>query len=110
MHESDLLTADCVIVMGTSLEVEPFADIVKKSRFNVPRLLMNKHSVGPFKRCSSYSSSSNRSAYSQRRKDLQLLGDLIKCVECLVEHLGWTDELNELISNEMSFIVSFNFK
>lgn len=80
--------------MGTSLEVEPFANIIRGSHFNAPRLLMNRESVGPFKR-----------KKFDKRKDLQMLGDLIYIVDQFVEKLGWTKDLEALISKEIKNIV-----
>ena len=98
MHESDLTNADLVLVMGTSLEVEPFSNIVKLCRNNVPRLLMNRNSVGPF-----------QAKISTRKKDLQILGDLISCVEFFVEKLGWSIDLENLITRETNLLVMINF-
>lgn len=90
------MTADCIIVMGTSLEVEPFANIIRGSHFNAPRLLMNKESVGPFKKIKK----------TDRRKDIQILGDLIDIVNGFVNKLGWTPEFDELIAKESDLIES----
>ncbi|RMZ97874.1 NAD-dependent deacetylase sirtuin- mitochondrial, partial [Brachionus plicatilis] len=89
-HENDFQTADCIIVMGTSLEVEPFANIIRGSHFNAPRLLMNRESVGPFKRAKKL----------DKRKDLQMLGDLLDIIDQFVEKLGWTKEFESLVSKE----------
>lgn len=94
MHENDLASAELVLVMGTSLEVEPFSNIVKLCRNNVPRLLMNRNSVGPF-----------QAKINNRKKDLQILGDLISCVEFFVEKLGWTMDLENLITREVNLLV-----
>ncbi|CAF0791782.1 unnamed protein product [Brachionus calyciflorus] len=93
-HENDFLTADCIIVMGTSLEVEPFANIILGSHFNAPRLLMNKESVGPFKKIKKL----------DRRKDLQMLGDLVDIVNEFVNKLGWANDLEKLITKETEYI------
>ena len=98
MHENDMNSAELVLVMGTSLEVEPFSNIVKLCRNNVPRLLMNRNSVGPF-----------QAKISNRKKDLQILGDLISCVEFFVEKLGWTMDLENLITREVNFLVRIIF-
>jgi NAD-dependent deacetylase sirtuin 2 len=37
---------DLLIIMGTSLVVQPFAGLANKVDFNVPRLLINKDNVG----------------------------------------------------------------
>ena len=53
-------------------------------RFDVPRVLINREIVGPFR---------------QRRKrvsDVAVTGDLVHCVRELVEQAGWLAELEEL--------------
>ena len=44
----DFPRADLLIVMGTSLEVEPFASIVDAAKPETPRLLINREAVGPW--------------------------------------------------------------
>lgn len=46
--EVDLPKADALIVMGTSLQVYPFAGLVDEVPIMVPRLLINKTVDGPF--------------------------------------------------------------
>lgn len=82
--------------MGTSLEVEPFANIIRGSHFNAPRLLMNKESVGPFRKIKK----------NDRRKDIEMLGDLIDIVNEFVNKLGWTSEYEELVAKETELIES----
>lgn len=38
-----------VIVIGTSLQVQPFASLPQYCKPGVPRLLINREAVGPFK-------------------------------------------------------------
>lgn len=56
---------------------------------------MNLKSVGPF-----------RIKLDSRKKDLQILGDLVNCIEFFTEKLGWHDELTDLIEKEKVMIVS----
>ncbi len=74
--------------------MEPFASILNKSRPNTPRLLLNKKSVGPFKRIKGAS----------LNKDMQILGDLVECIDQLVDKLGWTEELNQLMERELAIL------
>jgi hypothetical protein len=57
-------------------------------------LLLNKKSVGPFRRIKGTS----------LNKDVQILGDLIGCIEELADKLGWTEELNQLIERELAIL------
>ncbi|XP_078110982.1 NAD-dependent protein deacetylase sirtuin-3, mitochondrial isoform X1 [Sander vitreus] len=81
---TDFPLADLLIVMGTSLEVEPFASLAGAVRSSVPRLLINRDLVGPF-------------AWRRRRHDTVQLGDVVGGVQALVDALGWTRELNALM-------------
>ncbi|KAL4225349.1 NAD-dependent protein deacetylase sirtuin-2 [Mactra antiquata] len=56
-YMKDMLQTDLVLVMGTSLEVQPFAGIIDTVHANVPRVLFNRDAVGPFR-------------YSRRTQDL----------------------------------------
>jgi NAD-dependent deacetylase sirtuin 3 len=92
------------IKKNADLKVEPFANIIQNTRNSVPRLLLNKESVGPFKliKVSKGANGFN----NPNCKDLQILGDLINCVDFFVEKLGWKDELDELVSRETKALVS----
>ncbi|KAG2459795.1 SIR3 deacetylase, partial [Polypterus senegalus] len=87
LHSKDFAKADLLIVMGTSLQIEPFGSIINTVRPTVPRLLLNKDHVGPFKR------------EALKKTDVVELGDLTESVKKLVSMLGWHDELKELMEN-----------
>lgn len=74
-------TADLVIVMGTSLEVAPFAHLPGRTRDGVPRLLLNRERVGDF---------------GTRSDDVVHLGDCDAGVRSLADALGWRKELDDL--------------
>ncbi|KAM9319064.1 NAD-dependent protein deacetylase sirtuin-3, mitochondrial isoform 2-T2 [Pholidichthys leucotaenia] len=82
---TDFPMADLLIIMGTSLEVEPFASLAGAVRNSVPRLLINRDLVGPF-------------TWSRCSHDVTQLGDVVSGVQSLVDALGWTRELNAVIS------------
>ncbi|XP_067012810.1 NAD-dependent protein deacetylase sirtuin-3 isoform X2 [Anabrus simplex] len=81
MYQSDTLFADFLIVMGTSLEVYPFAAIANEVSDHVPRLLLNRDVVGTF---------------GMRNRDAVLTGDITENVAKLAKILGWEKELQEL--------------
>ncbi|KAM9481592.1 NAD-dependent protein deacetylase sirtuin-3 isoform 1-T3 [Clarias gariepinus] len=88
-HETDFPNADLLIIMGTSLKIEPFASLVNTVKSRVPRLLLNRHAVGPFER------------KPLRRGDYVELGDLVDLVRRLAEILDWHAEIQHLMnSNE----------
>ncbi|ESZ95870.1 hypothetical protein SBOR_3764 [Sclerotinia borealis F-4128] len=81
IHKLDPATADLVIVMGTSLSVQPFATLPSLPAEEVPRLLFNMVSVGDF---------------GSRLDDVVVLGDCDSGVRKFADALGWRDELEEL--------------
>ncbi|CAO2626164.1 NAD-dependent protein deacetylase sirtuin-2, partial [Lemmus lemmus] len=44
--QSDFSKVDLVIIMGTSLQVQPFASLISKAPLSTPRLLINKEKTG----------------------------------------------------------------
>ncbi|XP_018610439.2 NAD-dependent protein deacetylase sirtuin-3 [Scleropages formosus] len=86
-HCTDFPKTDLLIIMGTSLQIEPFASLVDTVRSTVPRLLLNRHPVGPFLRV------------PLRRSDYMELGDLEDSVRRLAEILGWHQDICDLIQD-----------
>ncbi|XP_077994406.1 uncharacterized protein LOC144448127 [Glandiceps talaboti] len=80
----DFPQCDLLIVMGTSLEVYPFAGIVDSTRSYIPRLLINRQSVGPF-------------ASRTRFNDATEIGDIVEGVKKLARVLGWKKGMEDLI-------------
>ena len=79
------------------IKVEPFASIIDECPKSVPRVLMNKVAVGPFK----------KSRSKLRKYDLTILGDLISGLEMLMKKIGWETELNELNFKEVNCFIVF---
>ncbi|KAL3841337.1 hypothetical protein ACJMK2_019498 [Sinanodonta woodiana] len=93
-YMKDMLQTDLVLVMGTSLEVQPFAGIIDNVRYNVPRVLFNMTAVGPFR-------------YSKRSQDVVAEGDLIESIQKFACMIGWKTDMIELITQkEGSFKIS----
>ncbi|KAA3681991.1 NAD-dependent deacetylase sirtuin 3 [Paragonimus westermani] len=61
-YKTDVLNTDLVFVMGTSLEVHPFASVAEEVPDFVPRVLFNRDLVGSFR-------------YQKRQQDLVILGE-----------------------------------
>lgn len=78
----DFKKCDLLIVMGTSLQVYPFAGLVNDVPRDTPRILINREAVGPFVKCGN--------------RDISLLGDCDEVVESLIRTLGWTKEYEKL--------------
>jgi len=75
-----LRDADLLIVMGTSLTVQPFAMLANLVREGCPRVLINLEQVGNF---------------GSRADDVICLGKCDDIVRELVRELGWEDDLLE---------------
>ncbi|XP_065611468.1 NAD-dependent protein deacetylase sirtuin-3, mitochondrial isoform X1 [Cyrtonyx montezumae] len=87
LHLTDFPMADLLFVIGTSLEVEPFASLAGAVRNSVPRVLINRDLVGPF-------------TWQQRYNDVVQLGDVVAGVKKVVELLDWNEEMQTLIQKE----------
>ncbi|KAJ8417099.1 hypothetical protein AAFF_G00283260 [Aldrovandia affinis] len=86
LYLTDFPMADLLIVMGTSLEVEPFASLASAVRGSASRLLINRDLVGPF------------SWGSPRHNDVAELGDVVRGIRKLTDALGWKQELDALMA------------
>ncbi len=64
--------------------MEPFASLCTLPRFDVPRLLINRELVGPFKHG------------RKRITDVALTGDLVDTVTEVAAQAGWVAELQHL--------------
>ncbi|WVR09695.1 hypothetical protein IAU60_006770 [Kwoniella sp. DSM 27419] len=101
----ELRRCDLLIVIGTSLQVQPFASLVDAVPSSCPRLLINREAVGPFSDLSSDDSTSLsstlkgilRGKQKTVARDMYWEGDADEGVWQLVEALGWKGELEELI-------------
>ncbi|KAG0144841.1 hypothetical protein CROQUDRAFT_659532 [Cronartium quercuum f. sp. fusiforme G11] len=85
-HLSDLPAADLLIVLGTSLQVQPFASLVTNVSAGCVRLLINLERVG-------------EEMFDFDRpggRDVLFLGQSDEGVKTLCQHLGWMDELQKL--------------
>ncbi|XP_037017225.2 NAD-dependent protein deacetylase sirtuin-3, mitochondrial isoform X2 [Artibeus jamaicensis] len=87
LHLVDFPTAELLLILGTSLKVEPFASLSEAVRSSVPRVFMNRKAVESLR---------------PRSRDVVQLGDLVDSVERLVELLGWTEEMRDLVQRETS--------
>ncbi|XP_066561509.1 NAD-dependent protein deacetylase sirtuin-3 [Amia ocellicauda] len=88
LYSKDFPKADLLIVMGTSLQIEPFSSIIDTVRPSVPRLLLNRAPVGPFQKV------------PPKSTDVMELGDLVESVKKLARILGWDGEIADLIKHQ----------
>ncbi|KAI1392497.1 NAD-dependent deacetylase sirtuin-2 [Hypoxylon trugodes] len=73
--------ADLVLVMGTSLQVHPFASLPQRAAEGVPRVLFNLERVGDL---------------GTRADDVLVLGSCDSGVRKLADELGWRGELESM--------------
>jgi len=114
-RESDFPKCDLLIVMGTSLVVHPFADLISFVDDDVPRLLINNEVVrckpAPRgeKRSFHYDSSDFAFNDPDNYRDALYKGDVDKGIEELAEALGWSEELQKMYDAPVDFgSVKFN--
>jgi len=94
---ADLPAADLLIVMGTSLQVQPFASLVNDVGKVVPRVLLNRELVG--QRLGGKDRGFRFNADDNYR-DVALLTDCDNGVQVLASLLGWQEELHDLVKRE----------
>ncbi|XP_016941321.4 NAD-dependent protein deacetylase Sirt2 [Drosophila suzukii] len=100
--DEDFQDCDLLIIMGTSLEVQPFASLVQRPGPRCLRLLINRDAVGqasfvpwmdPHERSLLFDRPNNT-------RDVAYLSDCDAGVLALAKALGWEDELQQLITSE----------
>ena len=111
MLTEDFETCDLLIVIGTSLKVEPFPSVIEDVPRNKPRVLINNKPVVTYKErlverngklvdtAKDRLSAKFKFGHFFNRRDIFLGGDIQMNVKTLVRALGWEEEFNELIKN-----------
>ena len=82
--KTDFNECDLLIVLGTSLQVHPFAGLVEYPNRGVPRALINRERVGPF------------DFQKIGTTDLFYKGDCDVAVNRLCDYLEWTEDLQKM--------------
>merc|ERR1719376_630092 len=85
--KKDFEQCDLLIVMGTSLQVTPFAKIVNAIPSKTPRILVNRDKVGPF-------------LNGSRREDFSMCGDISYLCRKILLKLGWEYQLDQMIGRQ----------
>jgi len=100
----DFPQCDLLIVIGTSLQVQPFASLIGKVAPNVPRLLINREQVGtldPKLAMLGFAGSTYfRFGSKNNYRDVACLGDCQEGAIKLAELCGWKKELDSLITGK----------
>lgn len=104
LANTDFAQADLLIIMGSSLVVQPFASLVDRVRCDCPRLLINKEKVGMQDRLSRLLGLRQGLVFdakdSHGSRDVAWIGDCDTGCQLLADKLGWGDELKNLIRRE----------
>uniref|UniRef100_A0A803TNI9 NAD-dependent protein deacetylase sirtuin-2 n=1 Tax=Anolis carolinensis TaxID=28377 RepID=A0A803TNI9_ANOCA len=106
LMQSDFQNVDLLIIMGTSLQVQPFASLVARVPTNTPRLLINKEKTGesdPFMSLMGFGCGMDFDSEKAYR-DVAWLGDCDEGCYALAEFLGWKKELEDLVKSEHATI------
>lgn len=103
-HMVDFPKCDLLIIMGTSLVVQPFAGLANKVDYNCPRLLINRDPVGDPHMLGSLATSllgldPNFGGTGNSHRDVFCQDDCDRTCMEIAEKLGWKQELEELIKN-----------
>lgn len=99
--DEDFKDCDLLIIMGTSLEVQPFASLITRAGPRCVRLLINRDAVGRSSFAPWMDANEKSLLYGKPKniRDVAFLGDCDAGVMELAEALGWEEELCQLISD-----------
>lgn len=121
----DFASADLLVVLGTSLTVQPFASLIHRVPTSCPRLLINLESVGEIEAPLPWLPSSMRSqqaaqllnggfdfdGLAERESgigDVRWMGSSDEGVRELAAELGWAEELETLVEREWKKLDDLN--
>lgn len=96
----DFDMCDLLIVMGTSLTVQPFASLVDSVPDHTPRVVINKTKFKKPSRVAAFLGLSRGFEFESdgNIRDVMYEGTTDDGCKELAAKLGWTDELNKLIA------------
>ncbi|KAL1461947.1 hypothetical protein WDU94_013809 [Cyamophila willieti] len=105
LSERDFPEADLLIILGTSLVVQPFCSLVDNAPDDCPRLLINKEKVGvgtTDRMMIELGLTPEGLGFDNKNnvRDVFLEGDCDSGCYRLADMLGWGDELRQLIKSE----------
>jgi len=102
--DRDFVQADLLIIMGSSLVVQPFASLIDRVQTTCPRLLINNQKVGMQDRLSRFVGLRQGLVFDAKSahggRDVAWLGDCDTGCQLLADKLGWGDELRALMQRE----------
>lgn len=97
----DLRRADLLLVMGTSLKVQPFASLIEEVPLDCPRALLNLERVGEIRQNHVFARfgllhDEGFDFDSERTRDMFCGGAVDNTVRLIARECGWEKELDEL--------------
>ncbi|XP_069699063.1 NAD-dependent protein deacetylase sirtuin-2 [Periplaneta americana] len=100
--QKDFAKCDLLIIMGSSLTVQPFASLIDKVPTNCPRLLINREKAGQRDRLMAMLGMSSGMDFDSDKnfRDVLWQGDCDEGCQVLADKLGWGDELRQLVKQE----------
>ncbi|KAJ3429308.1 nad-dependent protein deacetylase sirtuin-2 [Anaeramoeba flamelloides] len=116
LKKKDFPKADLLIVIGTSLVVQPFSTLIYDVKDECPRLLINREVVGKYREKSAYSvlyggsSGGFKFGRKDNTRDLKLIGDADEGIQKLVDLCGWTEEFEEILKHRKEIITKIKKK
>nr|XP_023026815.1 NAD-dependent protein deacetylase sirtuin-2 [Leptinotarsa decemlineata] len=98
----DFKKCDLLIILGSSLAVQPFASLVDRVSSNIPRLLINREKAGHRSGVMALLGIGGGMDFDSEdnSRDVLWLGDCDEGCGLLADKLGWGDELRELCEKE----------
>ncbi|CAH0551911.1 unnamed protein product [Brassicogethes aeneus] len=102
LTNKDFAKCDLLIILGSSLVVQPFASLVDRVKDGVPRLLINREKAGEQSKLMALMGMGGGLQFDaeDNARDVAWLGDCDEgCLE-LADKMGWGDELRELCKKE----------
>lgn len=106
---TDLPQCDLLIVMGTSLKVQPFASLVGQVGSDIPRLLINREKVGEQMGgiMGMLTGDTEGFDFSENNyRDAYFLGDCDAGSRALARACGWADELEQACVSAYDTLIS----
>ena len=106
LNKADFKSADLLIVIGTSLKVDPCSELPGKCRLDCPRIMINKKAVATFREKLAIDEDNHvlidleeknkkekfKFGHITNRRDIFLGGDCEATCERIIEALGWKEE------------------
>ncbi|XP_078287265.1 NAD-dependent protein deacetylase sirtuin-2 isoform X2 [Rhinoraja longicauda] len=104
--ESDFPKCDLLIILGTSLQVQPFASLINRVTQSTPRLYINKEITRQGDRMMALLGLGNSLDFDSEDayRDVAYVGPCDDGCLALADLLGWKEELTEVVKKEHALI------